>query len=119
MPRPVRFRIHVAEPFDFERANGGADLYGTLLDGADTDAAEWTIRLEERFHLDEADHDMVLVAPRYVGERLSRTFDAIAGFPVRIAHKVPEGWHFAMTGMLSLAPQANDDDDTAGRRDRI
>lgn len=121
MPRPVRFRIHVAEPFDFERANGGADLYGTLLDGADADAdaAEWTIGLEGRFQLDEAEHDVVLVAPRYVGERLARTFDAIAGFPVRIAHKVPDGWHFAMTGMLSLAPQTDDDDDTAGRRDRI
>jgi hypothetical protein len=122
MTRPIRFRVHVSEPFSFERANGGADLFGTSLDSMDADATEWTIALESRFHLDDEDHDIVLVAPRYVGEQLSRVFDSLLGLPVRIAHRVPDGWHFAMTGMLSPAPSSDDtddDDETAGQGDRI
>ncbi len=121
MTRPLRFRVHVSEPFDFERANGGADLFGTSLDSVDADAAEWTIALESWFHLDDEDHDVVMVAPRYVGEQLSRVFDSLLGLPVRIAHRVPDGWHFAMTGMLSLAPtdDMDDDDEPPGHGDRI
>ncbi|HWJ69050.1 MAG TPA: hypothetical protein VNS79_03245 [Sphingobium sp.] len=120
MTPPLRFRIHVTEPFGFERANGGAaDLFGTTPDSADADATEWTVALESWFHLDDEDHDVVLVAPRYVGEPLARVFDSLLGFPVRIAHRVPDGWRFAMTGMLSLAPLANDDDESPGQKDRI
>jgi hypothetical protein len=105
MPRaPIRFRIHVSEPFDFERWNASADLYGSSVDHEDREADEWVIHLEQSFALNETDYDAVLVAPRYVGEHLERVFDAILGEPVRIAHRTPEGWHFAMAGMLSLAP---------------
>lgn len=116
MQRAVRLRVHVSEPFDFERENGLTDLFGTTVDHHDGDAEEWGIDLEDWFSFNRSDYDMVLVAPRYVGEHLSRVFDTFTGFPVRIAHRTPEGWHFAMTGMLSLPPpepdeSENDSDD--------
>jgi len=117
MPQPVRLRVHVSEPFDFERQNGGTDLFGTTLDSAAPDADEWIIDLDGWFRLGDEDYDVVRVAPRYVGEQLSRVFDSILGFPVRIAHRVPDGWRFAMTGMLSLAPPT-DDLETTGSADR-
>jgi len=107
MAQPVRLRVHVSEPFDFERQNGGADLFGSTQDSADPDTDGWVIDLDGWFHLGDEDYDVVLVAPRYVGEQLSRVFDSILGFPVRIAHRVPDGWRFAMTGMLSLAPSSD------------
>ncbi len=104
MKEPVRFRIHVSEPFDFERENESADLFGSSVDCADDEADEWVIELEGWFQFNEVVYNGVLVSPRYVGEHLSRVFDSFLGFPVRIAHRTPEGWHFAMTGMMSLAP---------------
>ena len=118
MAQPVRFRVYVSEPFDFERQNSGADLFGTSLDSADLDAGEWAIDLDGWFRLNDEDYDVVMVAPRYVGERLSRVFDSLLGVPVRIAHRVPDGWRFAMTGMLSLVPPLPDEDDKSGQSDR-
>ncbi|MBN8830456.1 MAG: hypothetical protein J0G94_07440 [Sphingomonadales bacterium] len=109
MPRtPIRFRVHVSEPFDFERWNANADLYGTSVDHEDREVNEWVIQLEESFTFHDKDYNAILVAPRYVGEHLGRVFDAILGEPVRIAHRTPEGWRFAMAGMLSLAPPPPD-----------
>ena len=117
MTQPVRFRVHVSEPFDFERENESADLYGTSVDCADTDADEWIVELESWFSFNETDYNEALVAPRYVGEHLSRVFDSILGFPVRIAHRTPDGWHFAMTGMLSLSPLPPEESDGPGNND--
>lgn len=117
MIQRIRFRVHVSEPFDFERENESADLYGTSIDCADADADEWMVELESWFSFNEADYDVILVAPRYVGEHLSRVFDSILGFPVRIAHRTPDGWHFAMTGMLSLSPLPPEDSDGSGNND--
>jgi hypothetical protein len=102
MSDPVRLRIHVSEPFDFERANDSPDLFGTTVDHLDPDVDEWLIELESWFTFHDADYDQVLISPRYVGEKPGRVFDAIVGFPVRIAHRTPDGWHFAMTGTLSI-----------------
>ncbi|MET0238296.1 MAG: hypothetical protein ABW184_00215 [Sphingobium sp.] len=112
MTDPLRLRVHVSEPFDFERENDSADLFGSTLDhaGGDTDSDdtgeddEWEVALESGFRFNEADYTGVLVSPRYVGEHLSRVHGAMLGMPVRIAHRTDEGWHFAMTGLLSLAP---------------
>ena len=118
MTQPLRLRLHVSEPFDFERHNASADFFGTTQDHGDASADEWVIELESWFHFNEHDYDMVLVSPRYVGESLRRVFDAMLGQPVRIAHRTPQGWHFAMTGMISLAPPAEDEshpqDDQSG-----
>lgn len=110
MTDALRLRIHISEPFDFERENGSADLFGTTHDHSD-DAEEWAVALESRFTFNEADYDMALIAPRYVGETLSKVRDAMLGIPVRIAHRTPEGWHFAMAGMLSVPPEAKDGHD--------
>jgi len=111
MSPAIRLRLHVSEPFDFERHNDSADLFGTTRDHEAGDADEWVIELESWFQFNDHDYDTVLVSPRYVGEHLSRIFDAILGHPVRIAHRTPEGWHYAMTGMLSLAPPPRDEAD--------
>lgn len=113
MKEPLRLRIHISEPFDFERENESADLYGTTVDHAG-DGDEWEIDLEGWFRFNNADYDMVLLGPRYVGEHLGKVRDAILGVPVRIAHRTSEGWHYAMAGMLSLAPTDDDDDDEDG-----
>ena len=109
MTQPLRLRLHVSEPFDFERWNESADLFGTTPDCEDEEADEWVIDLESSFCFNEKDYRVVLVAPRYVGERLTRVFDSIVGQPVRIAHRTMDGWHFSMAGMLSLAPPAPDE----------
>jgi hypothetical protein len=118
---PLRVRVHVSEPFDFERENDSADLYGTTRDSEDSEADEWVIELEGRFCFNEVDYDAVLVAPRYVGDHLSRVFDSFLGEPVRIAHRTAEGWHFAMAGIISLAPpppeESGTDDDTGSNED--
>jgi hypothetical protein len=101
---PLRLRIHVSEPFDFERHAGTTDLFGTTQDHADRENDEWLVELEEWVRFNDADYDQMLIGPRYVGEHLSRVHDALLGLPVRIAHRVPDGWHYAMTGMISLAP---------------
>lgn len=104
MTELLRIRVHVSEPFDFERENDSPDLFGVTRDHADADADEWAVHLEGHFSFNDNDYDMVLIGPRYVGEHLSRVHDALLGIPIRIAHRTADGWHFAMTGMLSLAP---------------
>ncbi len=114
MPDPLgpegalRVRVYVSEPFDFERENPVNDLFGWTTDH-ETDDDEWEIRLEGSFHFHKAEYDRVLIGPHYVGEHLTKVHDAMLGVPIRIAHRTRsevegEGWHFAMTGMLSLAP---------------
>lgn len=100
--KPIRLRVHVNEPFGFERENESADLLGASFDPLDEDADEWLIRMDLPFMFNEEEYREMLVAPHYVGEHLGRVFDRIVGFPVRIAHRTEEGWHFAMTGMLSI-----------------
>ncbi len=108
MGESLRLRVHVAEPFDFERENPSLDLFGTTVDHLDEDGDEWLVDLEGGFSFHEEDYADLLLSPRYVGEHLSRVFDSILGVPVRIAHRIEDedgpGWHFAMTGMISLAP---------------
>ena len=104
MTEPVRLRLHVSEPFDFERTNESADLFGITRDHHDDENDEWQIELEGSFLLGEDAYDNVMIAPRYVGEHLGRVFDALLGQPVRIAHRTDDGWQYSMTGMISLAP---------------
>ena len=111
MTEPVRLRLHVSEPFDFERTNESADLFGITRDHHDDENDEWQIELECSFVLGEDAYDNVMIAPRYVGEHLGRVFDALLGQPVRIAHRTDDGWQYSMTGMISLAPLPVDDHD--------
>ena len=104
MTQPLRLRIHVSEPFDFERENESSDIFGTTIDHLDEDVDEWCVELEQGFSFNEEYYEEILLSPRYVGEHPSRVFDSFVGFPVRLAHRTEDGWHFAMTGMISLAP---------------
>ena len=110
MTGPLRLRIHVSEPFDFERENDSSELFGWTTDD-DGESDEWEVTLEEGFTFYKSAYDRVLIGPRYVGEHLDRVHDALLGVPVRIAHRTEEGWHFAMTGVLGLAPPPPPEDD--------
>jgi hypothetical protein len=108
MGERLRLRIHVSEPFDFERENESSDLFGWTMDD-DGESDEWEVELEGIFTFYKRDYDRVLIGPRYVGEHLDKVHDALLGVPVRIAHRTHsqvdgEGWHFAMTGMIVVAP---------------
>src|SRR3546814_7209510 len=87
MTQHLRLRIHVTEPWDFERANGTNELTGWTVDHADEENEEWEVTLDQSFEFREKQYRTILVGPRYVGEHLRRMFDAVAGFPVRIAHR--------------------------------
>lgn len=103
MTRHVKLRIHVSEPFDFARENAGVDeLTGWTIDYTDPAAEEWEVTLDHGYDFHDVHHGRVLVSPRYVGEHLSHVFDAIVGFPVRIAHRLDGDWHYAMAGMMSV-----------------
>lgn len=118
MTTPLRLRVHVSEPFDFERENArGADLFGVAMDSTGTND-EWKIDLDEAFTFNEVNYDAVLIAPRYVGEHLEQVHDALLGVPVRIAHRSSNGWHYAMTGMVSLAPKEQQTPPDAHEDDR-
>jgi len=123
MSEPLRLRIHVSEPFDFERENPSPDLFGTTIDHLDAEAEDWLIELETSYTFHEEGYADMLLSPRYVGEHLSKVFDSILGVPVRIAHRIEDeeepGWHFAMTGMITLAPPPEGDGDQKPAEDQI
>lgn len=105
MTAHLKLRIHISEPWDFERATGLSDFTGWTTDytGADSETnEEWEVHLDHGFEYHERRIGRLLVSPRYVGEHLARIFDAPVGFPVRIAHRSDGGWHYAFTGMLSV-----------------
>lgn len=106
MTQHLKLRIHVTEPWDFERIAGTADLNGWTTDHADPDNEEWEVHLDEGFDFHERHIGTLLIGPRYVGEQLIRMVDAVAGFPVRVAHAQDGSWHYAFAAMIS---QRHDD----------
>ncbi|AUW58353.1 hypothetical protein C1T17_09800 [Sphingobium sp. SCG-1] len=112
MTSHLKLAIHITEPWDFERKTGVQELGGWSVDHEDEANAEWEIILDEGFDYHGRRFARLLVSPRYVGEHLSRIFDAVVGFPVRIAHRSGDGgWHFAFAGMLSVKRHYEDKDD--------
>ena len=103
MPNRIKLRIHITEPWDFARQNDGREeLTGWTFDHEIVELEEWEIDLDAGYKLNDILHERLLVSPRYVGEHLAKVFDAIVGFPVRIAHRIDDEWHYAMAGMLSM-----------------
>jgi ketol-acid reductoisomerase len=102
MTQHLRLRLHVTEPWDFERTNGTNELTGWTIDYADEENEEWEVTLDHPIEFHERHIRTLLVGPRYVGEHLRRIFDAVVGFPVRVAHRQDGDWHYAMTAALSL-----------------
>jgi hypothetical protein len=102
MTAHLKLRIRVSEPWDFERQTGLEELIGWTVDHVDDMNEEWEVTLDQGFEFHDRRIGRLLVNPRYVGEALSRVFDAIAGFPVRIAHRRDGSWHYAFTGMMAI-----------------
>lgn len=112
MTSHLKLVIHVTEPWDFERQTGVQELFGWTIDYGDKTLEEWEVILDEGFDYHNRRFARVLVGPRYVGEHLTRIFDAVVGFPIRIAHRSGDGgWHYAFTGMLSVRRETEDKDD--------
>lgn len=106
MTTHLKLRLHISEPWDFARTTGLDEVTGWTIDyvhGEEEQPNEdWEMTLDQSFEYHERRVARFLVSPRYVGERIARVFDAVVGFPVRIAYRQDGGWHYAMTGMLSI-----------------
>ena len=101
MTQHLKLRIHVTEAWDFVRLTGSAELTGWTIDHADPDNEEWEVHLAQGFDFNKRHIGTLLAGPRYVGERLDRMFDAVSGFPVRLAPRQEGAWHYAFVAMLS------------------
>jgi hypothetical protein len=109
MPR-TRLIVHVAEPFDFGRLNGGsADLTGWTAQATPA-YSEWVIHLDRPAALGEEEFDKVRISSRYAGESVAKVLDGFGFTAVNIQYpRREEGgrlyWHFAMVGNVLLAPE--------------
>ncbi|HAF40622.1 MAG TPA: hypothetical protein DCG90_02470 [Sphingobium sp.] len=104
MTQHLKLRIHVTEPWDFERVAGTAELTGWTVDHVDPDNGEWEVHLDQGFDFNKRHIGTLLAGPRYVGERLDRMFDTVTGFPVRLAHRLDGDWQFAFAATISQRP---------------
>jgi hypothetical protein len=113
----LKLRLHISEPWDFARTTGLDEVTGwttEYLTPEDEDPNEdWEVTLDQSFEYHDRRVARLLVSPRYVGEHLSRVFDAVVGFPVRIAYRQDGSWHYAMTGMLSIRHEDDKEQDKA------
>jgi len=99
----LKLRVHITEPWDFARHNDGREeLTGWTVDHEIAELEEWEIHLDLGYTLNDVYHGRILVSPRYVGEHLTKVLDAIVGFPVRVAHRGDNEWHYVMAGMVSI-----------------
>lgn len=114
MTAHLKLRIHISEPWDFARSTGLEEVTGWTIDYVHAEDEEpneeWEVTLDQGFEYHERRIGRLLVSPRYVGEHLTRIFDAVVGFPVRIAYRQDGGWHFALTGMLSIRHEEDEDE---------
>jgi hypothetical protein len=67
MPR-LALRIHVSEPWTFERENESADLTGWTADHRYFDKEDWIVHLDKPFTIDEEVFEEMRISPRYLGE---------------------------------------------------
>ena len=106
MTAHLRLRIHISEPWDFERQTGVEELTGWTMDHlGDSDGIEqneWEVMLDTPYTMNDVAHDRILINPRYVGEKLAKACDSIVGMAVRIAHQADDEYHYAMAGTMSL-----------------
>jgi hypothetical protein len=108
MPK-MRMIVHVAEPFDFERINGGtADMEGWTAQATPA-FSDWVVHLDRPFVIGDEEFDKVKVSSRYAGEQVSKVLEGFGFTAVNIQYprKDENGrlyWHFAMVGNVMLAP---------------
>jgi hypothetical protein len=109
MPK-MRLTIHVAEPFDFARLNGGSsDLFGWTAQASPA-FSDWVVHLEQPAKIGDEEFDKIRVSSRYAGEAVSKVLDGFGFTAVNICYPRPDEngrtyWHFAMVGNILLAPE--------------
>lgn len=109
MPK-MRLIVHVAEPFDFARLNGGsADLEGWTAQATPA-FSDWVVHLDRTAQIGEDEFDKIKISSRYAGETVSKVLDGFGFTAVNIQYpRREEGgrvyWHFAMVGNVLLAPE--------------
>ncbi len=111
MPK-MRLIVHVAEPFDFSRLNGGTpDLTGWTAQATPA-FSDWVVHLDRVAQIGEDEFDKIKISSRYAGETVSKVLDGFGFTAINIqyARKDENGrtyWHFAMVGNVLLAPDQN------------
>jgi hypothetical protein len=111
MPR-TRLIVHVAEPFDFGRRNGGvADLIGWSAQASPV-YSDWVIHLDHKAAFNDEEFDKVRISSRYAGETVSRILEGFGFTAINISYPRPDAdgrlyWHFGMVGNVLLAPEDN------------
>ncbi len=109
MPR-TRLVVHVAEPFDFGRLNGGdADLHGWTAQATPAHS-DWVIHLDRPARIGEETFDTVRISSRYAGEGVAKVLEGFGFTAVNICWPRHDDdgrlyWHFGMVGNVLLAPE--------------
>ncbi|MGN6122314.1 MAG: hypothetical protein ACTHOJ_05085 [Sphingomonas oligoaromativorans] len=109
MPR-TRLMIHVAEPFDFARLNGGgSDLLGWTAQASPA-FSDWVVHLDRPAVIGEEEFDKVKISSRYAGETVSKLLEGFGFTAVNICYPRSDEdgrtyWHFGMVGNVLLAPE--------------
>jgi hypothetical protein len=109
MPK-MRLIVHVAEPFDFARLNGGSpDLEGWTAQATPA-FSDWVVHLDRTAQIGEDEFDKIKISSRYAGETVSKVLDGFGFTAVNIQYPRREDggrlyWHFAMVGNVLLAPE--------------
>ena len=107
----TRLVVHIAEPFDFARLNGGAaDLAGWTAQGSAA-YPDWVVPLDGPARIGEEVFDKVKISPRYAGEVVARVLEGFGFTAVNICwprHDEDDRayWHFGMVGSVLLEPEA-------------
>ena len=109
MPR-TRLIVHVAEPFDFGRRNGGTPNLAGWTAQATPAYSEWVVHLDRPASIGDEEFDKVRISSRYAGESVSKVLDGFGFTAVNIQYPRREEsgrlyWHFAMVGNVLLAPE--------------
>lgn len=105
----VWLRVHIAEPFDFARWNGGAeDVAGWTAQGSAA-YPDWVVHLDAPARIGEEEFDKIKLSPRYAGESVAKVLEGFGFTGVNICYPQRDDngrqfWHFGMVGSVLLIP---------------
>jgi len=109
MPR-TRLLVHIAEPFDFARLNGGtSDLEGWTAQASPA-FSDWVVHLDQPVVVGDDEFDKLKISSRYAGETVSKVLEGFGFTAINICFpRRDEGgrtyWHFGMVGNVQLAAE--------------
>ncbi|WP_419825574.1 hypothetical protein [Sphingomonas sp.] len=107
----TRVIVHVAEPFDFARRNGGSEELAGWTAQASPAYADWVIHLDQPAHFDDDEtFDKVRISSRYAGEVVAKVLEGFGFTAINISWpRVDEDgrhyWHYGMVGSVRLEPE--------------